>query len=144
MPLPPNALDFASSAQFWNLFTEVCGGLFRTHGEDKKFYFVDVVLSRVDRSDVVSQAVRQWIMNAYRGMVIPVEIPKTSIAATASAEFGTVYDMDQSSAQAKTLKRARDAYDQLVDYIEMQVAGIWASDAESMQTRKVPAEGVEL
>lgn len=144
MPLPPNALDFASSAQFWNLFTEVCGGLFRTHGEDKKFYFVDVVLSRVDRSDVVSQAVRQWIMNAYRGMVIPVEIPKTSIAATASAEFGTVYDMDQSSAQAKTLKRARDAYDQLVDYIEMQVAGIWASDAESMQTRKEPAEGVEL
>jgi len=136
MPLPPSALDFASSAQFWNLFTEVCGGLLRTRGDNKKFHFVDVLLSRVDRADVVSQAVRQWIMSAYGGKVIPVEIPKTSIAATASAEFGTVYDMDPSSAQAKTLKRARDAYDQFVEYIEMQVAGVWASDAESMLSLK--------
>lgn len=133
MPLPPNALDFASSAQFWNLFTEVVGGLLRTRGADKKFNFIDVLLSRVDRSDVVSAAVRQWITSAYGGMVLPVEIPKTSIAASASAEFGTVYDLDQGSVQAKTLKRARDAYDQLVDYVEMQVLGIWSADAESME-----------
>jgi chromosome partitioning protein len=132
MPLPPNALDFASSAQFWSLFTEVCGGLFRSRGDDKKYYFVDVVLSRVDRSDAVSTAVREWIISAYGSKVLPIEIPKTSIAATASAEFGTVYDLDSSSAQAKTLKRARDAYDQLVEYIELQVMGVWASNAEAM------------
>ncbi|MBG6078196.1 ParA family protein [Polaromonas sp. CG_9.11] len=132
MPLPPNALDFASSAQFWNLFTEVCGGLFRSRGDNKKYYFVDVVLSRVDRSDAVSAAVREWIISAYGSKVLPIEIPKTSIAATASAEFGTVYDLDASSAQAKTLKRARDAYDQLVEYIELQVMGVWASNAEAM------------
>lgn len=130
MPLPPNALDFASSAQFWSLFTEVCGGLFKAGGDDKKFSFVDVVLSRVDRSDAVSAAVRQWIVSAYGSKVLPIEIPKTSIAASASAEFGTVYDLDASSVQAKTLKRARDAYDQLVDYIEMQVLGVWAHSAE--------------
>ena len=132
MPLPPNALDFASSAQFWSLFTEVCGGLFRSRGDNKKYYFVDVVLSRVDRSDAVSAAVREWIVSAYGSKVLPIEIPKTSIAATASAEFGTVYDLDASSAQAKTMKRARDAYDQLVEYIELQVMGVWASNAESM------------
>jgi len=126
MPLPPNALDFASSAQFWSLFTEVCGGLFKAGGDDKKFSFVDVVLSRVDRADAVSVAVRQWIASAYGPHVIPVEIPKTSIAASASAEFGTVYDLDRSSVQAKTLKRARDAYEQLVDYIETQIEGVWA------------------
>lgn len=132
MPLPPNALDFASSAQFWSLFTEVCGGLFRSRGDNKKYYFVDVVLSRVDRSDAVSAAVREWIVSAYGSKVLPIEIPKTSIAATASAEFGTVYDLDASSAQAKTMKRARDAYDQLVEYIELQVMGVWASNAEAM------------
>ena len=63
---------------------------------------------------------------------MPVEIPKTSIAATASAEFGTVYDLSTSSSQGKTLKRAKDAYDQMVDYIEMQVAGVWSSDAQLM------------
>lgn len=132
MPLPPNALDFSSSAQFWNLFTEVCGGLFKSRGDDKKYSFVDVLLSRVDRADAVSTAVREWIINAYGAKVLSVEIPKTSIAATASAEFGTVYDMDSTSAQAKTLKRARDAYEQLVDHVEMQVMGVWAANAELM------------
>lgn len=132
MPLPPNALDFASSQQFWNLTTEVMGGLLKSKGTDKRFNFIDVVLSRVDRSDIVSAAVRQWIGAAYGGMVLPVEIPKTSIAASASAEFGTVYDIDQSSVQAKTLKRARDAYDQLVDYVEMQILGIWSNDKDLM------------
>lgn len=130
MPLPPNALDFASSAQFWSLFTEVCGGLFKAGGDDKKFSFVDVVLSRVDRADAVSVAVRQWIGSAYGTHVIPVEIPKTSIAASASAEFGTVYDLEPSSVQAKTLKRARDAYEQLVDYVELQVGGVWAHSTQ--------------
>lgn len=134
MPLPPNALDFASSAQFWNLFTEVCGGLFKAGGDDKKFSFVDVVLSRVDRADAVSAAVRQWIVSAYGSKVLPIEIPKTSIAASASAEFGTVYDVDSSSVQAKTLKRARDAYDQLVDHIEMQVTGVWAHSADVVRS----------
>ena len=132
MPLPPNALDFASSAQFWSLFTDVCSGLFKHGGANKKFNFVDVLLSRVDKSDAVSAAVREWIVAAYGARVLPVEIPKTSIAASASIGFGTVYDMTTSTAQAKTLKRARDAYDQLVQYIEMQITGIWASDIQAM------------
>lgn len=130
MPLPPNALDFASSAQFWSLFTEVCGGLFKAGTDDKKFSFIDVVLSRVDRADAVSAAVRQWIVSAYGSKVLPVEIPKTSVAASASAEFGTVYDVDASSVQAKTLGRARDAYDQLVDYIELQIASVWSHNSD--------------
>lgn len=136
MPLPPSTLDFASSAQFWNLFTETCAGLFRSRGDNKKFHFVDVLLSRVDRTDSVSSSVRQWIISAYGNKVIPVEIPKTSTAASASAEFGTVYDLDRSSVQPKTLKRARDAYDQFVEYIEMQISGVWAADATLMAARR--------
>lgn len=128
MPLPPSALDFASSTQFWNLFTDVCSRLLKASDSAKKFYFIDILLSRVDKADIISNEVRQWIMTAYPGMVLPVEIPKTSIAATASADFGTVYDMDPLTTNAKTLKRARDAYDQLADYIEIQAKGIWSND----------------
>jgi chromosome partitioning protein len=134
MPLPPSALDFVSSAQFWRLFGEVVEGLYKTTSSTKKFYFIDILLSRVDRADIASTAVRQWILSAYAGLVIPVEIPKTSIASSASAEFGTVYDVDPASAQAKTLKRARDSYDQLVDYIEMQVTGVWTNDMQSLSS----------
>ncbi len=144
MPLPPNTLDFASSAQFWNLFTEVCGDLFKARGDDKKFHFVDVLLSRVDRQDAVSAAVREWIISAYGSKVLPVEIPKTAIAGIASTKFGTVYDMSASNAQVKTLKRARDAYDQFVDHIEMQVASVWAGDAETLNASDVRIAAAKL
>jgi chromosome partitioning protein len=133
MPLPPNALDFASSAQFWSLFTELFEGLVPDLEDSKKFYFIDILLSRVDKADVVSASVRQWIIAAYGGNVLPFDIPKTSIAATASAEFGTVYDLDPASTKSTTLIRARDAYDRLVDYIEMQMIGIWSNDSQSIQ-----------
>lgn len=132
MPLPPNALDFASSAQFWTLFTDLINNLVRIRGGGKEFSFVDVLLARVDRSDAVSAAVRQWIINAYGSKVLPIEIPKTSIAATASAEFGTVYDMDSNSAQAKTLKRALDAYDDFVGMIDEQIRSAWAKQLEAV------------
>jgi len=132
MPLPPNALDFASSAQFWTLFTDLCSQLLRIRGQGKEFAFVDVLLARVDRSDAVSTAVRQWIISAYGSKVLPIEIPKTSIAATASAEFGTVYDLEAGSAQAKTLKRALDAYDDFVSMINEQVRSVWAKQMEAV------------
>lgn len=132
MPLPPNALDFASSRQFWDLFTEICGTLMEQTGDTKYFNFIDILLARVDHADAVSVAVRQWILNAYGGRVLPFEIPRTSIAATASASFGTVYDMDTALAQSKTLKRALDAYDQFVNHIEMQVQGVWSAHAKGI------------
>jgi chromosome partitioning protein len=133
MPLPPNALDFASSAQFWSLFTGVCSSLFQARGETKQYSFVDILLSRVDKADLISNDIRNWIVSAYGPKVMPVEIPKTSIAASASAEFGTVYDMQVGSAQAKTLKRAHDAYEQLVDYVEKQIWGVWEANAEAVR-----------
>jgi chromosome partitioning protein len=142
MPLPPNTLDFASSAQFWSLFTETCNSLFQRNPDNKKYHFINVVLSRVDRSDAVSAGVRQWIVKAYGEHVLPIEIPKTSIAASASASFGTVYDLDAGSVQAKTLKRARDAYEQLVDQIELQVQGVWEATAEI--TRRFLADKEKL
>ena len=130
MPLLPNALDFASSAQFWGLINEVCGDMETTRGAvpPKTFAFIDVLLSRVSQEDVVSKAVKEWIRGAYGSKVMNTEIPKTAIAATASAAFGTVYDMDSSSTKPTTLKRAKDAYDAFVEQIEFRLAGIWAAD----------------
>lgn len=126
MPLPPNALDFASSAQFWDLFTDLANEMLKKHGKDKTYEFVDVLLSRVESNDAASSLVREWIAKGYAGKVLPVEIPKTSVTATASSEFGTVYDMGRGSVGSKTLARARDAYDRMCELIEQQVRDVWA------------------
>lgn len=133
MPLPPSALDFASSAQFWDLFSDLCNQLIRSRGQDKTFEFIDVLLSRVEPSDAASSVVRQWVLEAYTEKVLPIEIPKTSVAATASAEFGTVYDLPRGSINARTFARARDAFDRMCELVEQQIVAVWAAQLEQMK-----------
>jgi chromosome partitioning protein len=132
LPLPPSALDFASSAQFWDLFSDLCNQLIRSRGQDKSFEFIDVLLSRVEASDAASSVVRQWVLEGYGEKVLPIEIPKTAVTATASAEFGTVYDLPRGSMNAKTFARARDAYDRMCELVEQQIVAVWANQIDQL------------
>ena len=130
MPLPPNALDFASAAQFWTLFADLTSELLTNRGLTKDFDFIHVLLSRVDSSDAASDVVRQWIGSTYAEKVLPVEIPKTAVTATMSAEFGTVYDVSRYDGNARTFKRARDAYDTFVSHLEGSIQRVWQRQLE--------------
>ncbi|MBI3229411.1 MAG: AAA family ATPase [Burkholderiales bacterium] len=132
MPLPPNALDYASASQFWSLFSELSGEMLSKRGLDKEFDFIHVLLSRVDSSDATSNIIRTWIQATYTDKVLPVEIPKTTVTASASAEFGTVYDIQKYDGNARTFKRARDAYDQFVGYVESSVRSVWEKQVSAI------------
>lgn len=135
MPLPPNALDFASAAQFWSLFSDLTSELLTRRGLDKDFDFIHILLSRVDASDSTANIIRQWIQSTYTDKVLPVEIPKTAVTATAAAEFGTAYDISKYDGSVKTFKRARDAYDLFVRYVEDSVRSVWRRQAEESKAR---------
>ncbi len=137
MPLPPNALDFASSSQFWDLFTDLTEQLVTSRGATKKFDFVDVLLARVDANDSASSTVREWITAGYGKMVLPVEVPKTSLTATASAEFGTVYDVETAAVHPQTYRRAFDAYERVVNLVEGQIQDAWQRQRFSLETAAV-------
>jgi chromosome partitioning protein len=126
MPLPPNALDFASASQFWSLFSDLTTQLLTNRGLSKEFDFIHVLLARVDSADVASNIVRQWIGQTYAEKVLPVEIPKTAVSGVMSAEFGTVYDVSKYDGNARTFKRARDSYDSFVGHIEGSIRAAWA------------------
>lgn len=132
MPLPPSAPGFRhGSAQFWDLFSDLCNQLIRSRGRDKTFEFIDVLLSRVESTDAASSIVRQWVLEGYTEKVLPIEIPKTAVTATAAAEFGTVtaicagFDEHQDA-----FARARDAYDRMCELIEQQIEAVWANQVE--------------
>lgn len=133
MPLPPSALDFASAAQFWSMFSELTNSLLTQRGLTKEFDFINVLLARVDSSDAASGVVRQWIGSTYAEKVLPIEIPKTAVTATASAEFGTVYDVSRYDGNARTFKRARDAYDQFVSLVEGSIRAVWDRQTEEIE-----------
>lgn len=131
MPLPGNALDYASASQFWNLFSDLSNEMLTKRGLDKEFDFIHVLLSRMDSSDSSSDIVRGWIQATYKEMVLPVEIPKTTVTSSASAEFSTVYDIQKYDGNARTFKRARDAYDQFVSYVESSIRSAWSKQVAS-------------
>jgi len=126
MPLPPSHLDFLSSGQFWSLINELMGTLIADRSASKEFAFVNVLLSRVDANDTSSGAVKKWIQAAYSDMVMSSEIPKTSATSAASAEFGTVYDLEPSMVNPRTYRRAFDAYESMVTQVERQIVQAWA------------------
>ncbi len=127
VPLPPNALDFASSAQFWSLFSDLASNLVENAGITKTYDFIHVLLARVDSADLASDVVRSWIIATYGEKVLPVEIPKTAVTSSSSAEFGTVYDISRYDGSMKTYSRARDAYDRVNDLIEVSIRNSWTS-----------------
>jgi chromosome partitioning protein len=142
MPLPPSTLDFASAAQFWSLFSDLTTQLLTNRGHEKHFDFMNILLSRVDSSDATGAIVKQWIQSTYanRVSVLPMEIPRSAVTASATVEFGTVYDIIKYDGNAKTFKRARDAYDLMVSYIETSVQSVWRRQVESSPTT-IPTPG---
>lgn len=130
VPLPPSALDFASSSQFWNLFSDLASGLVESASLSKTFDFINILLSRVDTSDTAAGLVREWIQATYAEKVLPVEIPKTNVTSVTAVEFSTVYDIAKYDGSLKTYKRARDAYDRLTDLIEQAVQHSWQSQLQ--------------
>ena len=78
------------------------------------------------------------------------------MTASATVEFGTVYDITKYDGNARTFKRARDAYDLMVSYLETSVQSVWRQQvapgparpavrtAASVLNRSTPAvEGAE-
>ena len=129
MPIPPSMLDFASSAQFWRLYLEFSEPIQKQRGINKHYNFINVLMTRVDNQEAMSGEVRRWIMSAYGESVLPIEIPKTSIASTASSEFGTAYDVIDLMGGNKTWKRAHDAYERFVELMEAQIISVWDHQA---------------
>lgn len=125
MPLPPSFLDFAASVQFWGLFSELTSELLGQREIQKSFDFIHVLLSKVDAQDAASAVVRTWISQAYAEKVLPVEIPKSAVATSSSAEFRTVYDITRYDGNARTFKRAHQAYDDFVNHVEQSLHQAW-------------------
>jgi chromosome partitioning protein len=125
MPLVPESLDFISSVQFWNLFSDLARS-FSGMDPNKRFDFISVLLSKVDYSTSSSApVVRAWAQRAYADWVLPVEIPSSSIASAEALEFSTVYDIEKWEGSAKTLSRLREPFDMFCQLIDDRFVTKW-------------------
>jgi chromosome partitioning protein len=125
MPLVPESLDFISSVQFWNLFSDLARN-FAGLDPHKKFDFISVLLSKVDYGTSSSApVVRAWAQRAYGDWMLPVEIPASSVVGSEALEFSTIYDIEKYEGSAKTLTRIREPFDAFVKIIDDQCVATW-------------------
>lgn len=126
VPITPNALDFASSAQFWTLFADM-HATFQSAGlEPKNYEFVKVLLSRVDANDTATDAIREYLQVAYGNQLMGVEIPKSNVMTNSSLVFGTVFDTQVNRSSRPAFARCKEHFEKAVEEIELALCAAWA------------------
>ncbi len=114
MPLPVKALDFASSAQYWTMFSE----LFKALGKEKSFNFLAVVPTEVDHSEPGARSLLKWIQAGYGDLVMPTSIPVLPADKSGATILKTAYEITNFGGNQKTFAQVREAYDRLVGEID--------------------------
>lgn len=122
MPCPPDALDFASSVQFWGIFSELVEGL--PDAKDKRYDFISIIYTKVQANEI-SRLVKTWMKQAYGTHINGIEIPDSTAARTASAQLKTIYDLSKPDGSAEAYRRYKDPLDRLADYVLDQLALAW-------------------
>jgi chromosome partitioning protein len=123
MPCPPDALDFASSVQFWGIFTELVDNL--PDAKKKNYDFISIVYTKVQANEI-SRLVKNWMKQAYGAHINGIEIPESTAARTASAQLKTIYDLSKPDGSAEAYRRYKDPVDRLTDYVLDQLALAWS------------------
>jgi chromosome partitioning protein len=124
MPCPPDALDFASSVQFWGIFSELVDGL--PNAKEKRYDFISIIYTKVQANEI-SRLVKTWMKQAYGTHINGIEIPDSTAARTASAQLKTIYDLSKPDGSAEAYRRYKEPLDRLADYVLDQLALSWSA-----------------
>lgn len=123
MPCPPDALDFASSVQFWGLFHELVSNL--PNASEKQYDFMSVVYTKVQTNDA-ARLVKTWMKQAYGTHINGLEIPESAAARLASAQLKTIYDLSKPDGTMEAYRRYKEPLDRLADQVLDQLAAAWS------------------
>jgi chromosome partitioning protein len=123
MPCPPDALDFASSVQFWGIFSELVSSL--PKAEQKRYDFMSVVYTKVQSNDA-ARLVKTWMKQAYGKYINGLEIPESAAARLASAQLKTIYDLSKPDGTTEAYRRYKEPLDRLADQVLDQLATSWS------------------
>lgn len=125
VPLPPEALDFTSSTQFFRNLAELFEQLNKNHKIEKNLAFIKIVLSKVNSSLATTAIVNAWINKTYHAMVTAGAIIETDTAKNVNTEFQTLYDIEQYDGRQKKFDQLLESFDSFVADIEAAIQNTW-------------------
>jgi chromosome partitioning protein len=116
LPLPAEGLDFQSSAQFWSMLSMLSTA--SQGASEKEYAWIGAVPSKVDHTKMHTKEILSWMKTGYQGMLLSTEIPETAAVRVGGMKMETVYDISKYVGGKKTLLRARESFDKLVDEVD--------------------------
>jgi len=129
MPIVPEGLSLQSSAQFWDMFTELFDTAEKLMDKPKRYAWLGVVPSKVETHKPAVQSMLKWIHGFYGQYVMTSELPQTDVVKTGGTTLGTVYDISKYVGSNKTYERAREAFDRLTTEVEVMTRRNYWGDA---------------
>lgn len=132
MPVPPSMPDFSAAGAFSSLVGEYMRVIGGSAGRQKVWQSVMVVLTRVDNT-ASSRLVREFSDTVFQKHAITQQIPHSSAVLTAAAVLRTIYELvpgkgKDGDIDAKTLARAKTAFEDLRHAFETNLQAMWAAD----------------
>lgn len=125
-PLPQEALDFASMAQFWGVYTELVE-FFPEMKKDKSFDFVEILVSKSkpENSDIGNE-LKKWIKDAYGAHLCDIAIPESVIPSKTSAAYSTVIEVSEKDLPKESYRRYKEPLMAFIDHIHLEIFKAWS------------------
>jgi chromosome partitioning protein len=124
-PMDPTLLSVASATEFSNLIVESIDAFERASEEKKIWDLFMVVLNNVDAGDPDHEVFAGHIRSMFAPHVAPVNIPHARVVSKVQARLWSVYEATPKDFDGRSLRRLRDAYDQLGRKLEGMIQATW-------------------
>lgn len=126
MPVPQQALDFASSIQFWEIFAEMVN-IFGDFKDRKTFDFLKVFITKaMPSNDENAATISNWIESAYGSFLSKTQIPESRAAKDALSYYKSIFDiLPKDEFRKDTVERYKGPMLALVHEVLDELSASW-------------------
>ncbi|MEY2117318.1 AAA family ATPase [Rhodanobacter sp. FW106-PBR-R2A-1-13] len=137
VPMPPNLPDYRATLDFSQMMGENMGKL--EHAAHVKKVWDPVIFAHV-RADMTqtTSLVRGLSADTFGNHRVEQSVPNSSAFVNAASRFRSVYEVTGAEVDARSSRRAREAYDALADRVLTSVTTVWARQAAARPAPAAP------
>ncbi|AGG89073.1 ATPase involved in chromosome partitioning [Rhodanobacter denitrificans] len=136
VPMPPNLPDYRATLDFSQMMGENVAKLEKAANITKTW---DPVIFAHVRSDLTQTTalVRSLSADTFGTHRVEESVPSSSAFVNAASRFRSVYEVTGAEVDARSSRRAREAYDALAQRVLQSVGSVWARQVAEGQKRPV-------
>ncbi len=136
IPMPPGLYDFYSTYAFVTMLQETVASIEKQRGE-LAYYFQKILVTRLDEGKPVQGQLIEFLKGRLDSDMMKHCIRDTAAVDSAGVRMQTVYELEKTASNRKTLKRALMGFDSVNAEILQLIRECWPSHRADMRKEGV-------